>query len=89
MLYWQASFFQGSAGWRVLVSPVYQFQILVADYYTIKAKTWLVLADRLTGWVSVFYFAKEATDKQLVTIVREMFTTFGVAENMASSERRR
>ena len=49
--------------------------MIVADYCTIKAKTWLVLADRFTGWVSVFYFPKEATAKQLIIIVREIFTT--------------
>jgi hypothetical protein len=49
--------------------------MIVADYCTIKSRTWLVVADRFTGWVSV---------KELITILREMFSTFGVAEEMAS-----
>ena len=31
----------------------------------IKAKMWLIFADQFTGWVSVFYFEKEATAKGL------------------------
>ena len=46
-----------------------------------------VLANRFTGWVSVFFFPKEATAKQLITIVREMFTTFRVTENMATGDK--
>ena len=34
---------------RPLASPYYHFQMTVADYCTIKAKTWLVLADRFIG----------------------------------------
>ena len=44
-----------------------------------KAKTWLIFADRFTGWV---YLEKEATTKGLVMILRELFTTFGVSENL-------
>jgi hypothetical protein len=42
------------------------------------------MADRFTGWVSVFYFPKEATAKELITILREMFSIFGVAKELAS-----
>ena len=48
--------------------------------------TWLVLADRFTGLVFEIYFPREATAKQLITIVREMFSTFGVAENIATDD---
>ena len=59
--------------------------MVVADYCFIKAKTWLIFADRFTGWVSVYYFEKEATAKALVKILRES-TTFGVAENLTSDD---
>ena len=32
----------------------------------------------------MFYFPREATAKELITIVREMFTTFGVAETIST-----
>ena len=69
-----------------LASPEYPFHMIVADYCTIKAKTWLVVADRFTGWVSVFYFPREALAKELVAILREMFCTFGVAENLSTDD---
>ena len=55
---------------KPLVSPDYPFQYIVADI----GKTWLIFDDRFTGWVSVWYFAKEAKD--MVKILRDMFTTF-------------
>ena len=60
--------------------------MIVADYCTIKAKTWLVLADRFNRWVSVFYFPREATAKQLIKILRKIFSTFDVAESIATDE---
>ena len=45
----------------------------MADDYKIKAKTWLVLAERFTGRVSVLFFTKDANHQ---AAVREMFTTF-------------
>ena len=50
---------------RQLASPEYPFHMIVADCCTIKSRTWLVVADRFTGWVSV---------KELITILREMFS---------------
>ena len=58
--------------------------MIVADYCTIKAKTWLVLADRFTGWVTIFFFPREAKAKQLITILWEMFSTCGVWENVVT-----
>ena len=36
--------------------------------------------------VSVFYFEKEATAKGLVNVLKELFTTFRVAENLTSDD---
>ena len=72
---------------RPLASPDYPFQMIVADYCTIKAKTWLVLADRFTGWVTIFFFPREAKAKQLITILWEMFSTCGVWENVVTDGR--
>ena len=46
-----------------------------------------MLADRFIGWVSVFYFPMEATAKQLITILREMLSTFDVAESIGTDNR--
>ena len=46
-----------------------------------------MLANRFTGWVSVFFFSREATAKQRIIILREIFSTFGVAEKIATDNR--
>ena len=69
-----------------LASPEYPHQMVVGDYCSIKGKTWLVLADRFSGWISVYYFSKEATAAELVKILKLQFSTFGVAENFSSDD---
>ena len=61
-----------------LTSQEYPFHMLVADYFNIKGKMWLVTADRFSGWVSVQYFPKEASSEELKKVFRYVFTTFGV-----------
>ena len=51
-----------------LTSPEYPFHMLVADYCDIKGITGLVIADRFTGWVSVFYFTGAASFKELIKV---------------------
>ena len=61
-----------------LASPEYPFHMVAADYFSVKGKNWLVIVDRFTGWVSLYYFHSDATSTKLVNILREMFMTFGV-----------
>ena len=67
-----------------VASPEYPFQMIVMDYCNVKGKAWLVIADRFTGWVSVYYFAKEATTQQLIEILRTYFSTFGICVEIAT-----
>ena len=67
-----------------IASPEYPFQMIVADYFSLKSKSWLVVADRFTGWVSVYYFNEEAKAKGLIKTCRMMFETFGVPEDFSS-----
>ena len=69
---------------HVLISPDFPFQMVVMDYCSIKGKTWLICADRFTGWVSTYYYPREATATDLVKTIKEYFTTFGVAEHISS-----
>ena len=69
-----------------LASPEFPFQMTVADYCAVKGKTWLVVADRFSGWVSLFYYEKEATARDLINKMKQIFTTFGVAEHFSSDE---
>ena len=67
-----------------LASPDFPFQYIVADYFDVKSKTWLVIADRFSGWLSLSYFPREASTTDLIKILKEYFTTFGIAEQFAS-----
>ena len=67
-------------------SSDYPFQMIVMDYCSIKGKSWLICADRFTGWVSTYYFPKEAVATDLVRLLKEYFATFGVAEHVSSDE---
>ena len=68
------------------LSPDYPFQMIVMDYCSIKGKSWLICADRFTGWVSTYYFPREAVSTDLVRLMKEYFATFGVAEHISSDE---
>ena len=69
---------------HTLIIPDYPFQMVVMDYCNIKGKSWLICADRLIGWVCTYYFPREATAPDLVKLMKEYFTTFGVAEHISS-----
>ena len=43
-----------------------------------------MVADRFSGWVSVFYYPREATATDLVRKMKEVFSTMGVAEHFSS-----
>ena len=67
-----------------LASPEFPMQMIVADYFDVKGKSWLVLADRFTGWLSLFYFPKEASSSDLVKRLKDYFSVFGIAEHLSS-----
>ena len=69
---------------RPLQLPDYPFQMIVADYCDIKGKSWLIVADRFTGWLSAYYFPKEAITGELIKLMKNHFSTFGVPENFTS-----
>ena len=60
--------------------------MVVADYCEVKARSWLVTADRFTGWLSVFYFPQEADTKQFVEIFKQLFLTFGAPQHFSSDD---
>ena len=69
-----------------LASPEFPFQMLAADFCDIKGKSWLVIADRFSGWLSVHYFQKDPTTSDLIKTLKEYFSTFGVCEHFSSDE---
>ena len=47
--------------------------MIVADFCDLKGKSWLVIADRFTGWISIYYFEKEATTEKVIDILKTSF----------------
>lgn len=51
--------------------PDWPFQHIVMDYCEHSGHTYLVVADRFSGWLNVFHFNKQATGARLVAICRD------------------
>ena len=65
--------------------PDWPFQKICADYFFIDLHSYLIVADRYSGWISVYYFPPgEVTSATLVSIFREIFSSFGVPEELSS-----
>ena len=65
--------------------PEWPFQKICADYFSIDQYGYLVIADRYSGWISVYYFRPgEATSTTLIEIFRHIFMDYGVAEEVSS-----
>ena len=43
-------------------------------------------ADRFSGWLSLFYYPREASCHELVTTLKNYFCTYGVAEQVSSDD---
>ena len=62
--------------------PEYPFQQLAADYFHYHGKCYLVIVDRYSHWPMVY--RAENGSAGLVKLLRRVFSTFGVAEEIAS-----
>ena len=67
---------------EVIDFPCYPMQKLCADYFQHNGKSYLVIVDRYTNWPTVFEGSNKADS--LITILRSFFTTFGIAEELAT-----
>ena len=62
--------------------PEYPFQLLCCDYMHFNNRDYLVIVDRYSNWPIVFEQSGKA--ETLVKKLREVFTTFGVPEELSS-----
>ena len=68
-------------------SPEYPFQLIVGDYFHKAGHNYLVLADRYSGWSSIFLTGTGEFDAEaLIKRLREYFITFGVPKEYASDD---
>ena len=64
--------------------PTRVFQSVSADFFHHAGKTFLVYADRLSGWPIVVSCKREATSRTLVCSLREIFSSTGVPNVLRS-----
>ena len=69
-----------------LASPDFPFQLIAMDYFENKGKSWLVIADRFSGWLSLHHFPREASSSELINRLKHFFCTFGIAEEVSSDD---
>ena len=58
-------------------APVYPFQSICADFFTVNSANFLAIVDRFSNWLSVFQLSKD-TSECLLTVLRNYFATFGI-----------
>ena len=61
----------------------YSFQQICLDYFTLKARQYLVIVDRYSGWPSVQQ-AKKGNASKLINFLRTYCETFGAPEVLTS-----
>ena len=66
-------------------APAFPFEKTVADYFSLKGRTFLVYADRYTGWVTVARCnTNELNADHLKRELRTLFGMFGAPEELAT-----
>ena len=64
-------------------TPDYPFQQVVTDLFHMSGATYLIYADRFSGWIEVSK-TNNANTKVVCNILRRYFMTFGVPEELSS-----
>ena len=65
--------------------PEWPFQKICLDYFFVEQHSYLVVADRYSSWPCVYYFKPgEATSSLLINSCRDIFTNYGVPEEISS-----
>ena len=65
-------------------APLYPFQQICMDYFELASHSYLVIADRFSGWITIYHFPTRATSSQLISICRASFKDYGVSEELSS-----
>ena len=66
-------------------APLYPFEPVVADYFTLHGHDYLVYADRYTGWVSIAKAPNTGnTASSLVRELRTAFSLYGAPMELAT-----
>jgi hypothetical protein len=64
-------------------TPMYPFQSIVCDFFSLSGRTYDAVADRYSNWLSILQLKRD-TSQELINVIRNYFTTFGIAELFSS-----
>ena len=65
-------------------TPEWPFQKIVMDLFVVEHHTYLAIADRFSGWLTLYHLPPgKATATNLVDICRNMFQTYGIPEEIS------
>ena len=62
--------------------PQYPFQEICLDYFQEGHHHYISCVDRFSAWILIYHFPKQATSKELIKILRDVFTCYGAAETI-------
>ena len=66
-----------------LPKPAYPFEMVCTDYFSFAGKSYYIIVDRYSGWLSVYKATKDGA-AGLISTMKEYFSTFGIAEQVTS-----
>ena len=61
----------------------YPFQSIVCDFFSMAGKTFAVVADRYSNWLSIIQLPKD-NSQELIATMKLYLTTFGICETLSS-----
>ena len=64
--------------------PDYPFQQICSDYFEVGHNAYLSIVDRFSCWIIIYHFPHGAKARQLVSICRNLFTAYGVSEEIST-----
>ena len=64
-------------------NPVYPFQSICADFFTVNSWNYLTIVDRFSNWLSIFKLDKDNSE-ELIKILREYIAIFGIPVTFTS-----
>ena len=65
--------------------PEWLFQQICADFFVLHSHTYLIIVDRYSGWITIYHFKQgNATSLSIQNILRQLFTNFGVPDELST-----
>ena len=58
-------------------TPVYPFQSICADFFSVQSHSYLTIVDRFSNWLSIIQLKRDTSDELLKTL-RDYFSVFGI-----------